>query len=1184
MDPPEPTSAAAAVELRLLGRPLAHGADGPVELPDGLPQRLLAVLAYRGTWIARDELGALLWPDFDVDRRRANLRRVLGRARRLPVAAGIDADRDRLRLRCANDVAIVLDDAAPAAARLAAWSGTLLEGFAADEDEPFGAWLAEERRRLAAVRRALLLRRSREVEDHDPDAASTLAAAALDLDPLDEEAVQRYMAAAARAGNEAEARNAFRAFAAALDAELGLAPLEATRALAAHLERGATAAGGTAPADAPAGTGGGAVPVAVLAAGGQAPLVGRGALLARVRATRVPLVVLTGEAGIGKTTVAAAAAGDGAAWLRGDTDERGRPFAAVASLLRTAWADPAARLRLRHLDRATRIALGQLLPGLTSQATSLAPPSRPNGDPREQRWRLVEAAARALDTLLPATATLLIDDLHALDPDSLEVVDRWTQRVASDRMRPLAIATLREDALANAPEVRARLDAWTAEGRCERVPVAPWDEVGVLALVEALSGHVGGAPFARRLHAATGGHPLFVLETLRHLFEAGELWVEPGGGWATAYDDATTDYAELPVPAGVRQAAGERVERLDDATRRLLEAACLAVPPFTLEHLGPATALAPWQALDALERAAAGGFLEPSGEGYRFSHELLRRAVEARLRPERRALIEQRLAWALERARGAPSLIASHFDRAGRRADAVRWHRRAATDAAQLYSLDTALEHLDRARELSADDAERLEIALQRADLCDQTIDHHGEEAAIAEARAAAARLGDPRAMARVELAEGNRFAYLGRREEAAAAARAALALVGDGDLAARAHLQLGGVQVATGALDEALGSFAAAQAALPPGPSTLRGDVHLKGLFQRALHRGDLGEAQRQVDLATAVYEAVGAHDRLTDTSAYRGWLRMHRGDAAGARSDFERSLEAARDGGSVAMQRRALLNLIKLHTDVADAEAAVPLVAEGLALASGFEHPTTAVAFLQADGYVRYLRGDLGGALTAFERAIQQADASGDVLWRAQARPLPLDLRLHLGDTATARALLDEMRALVDAHDLGLARPAWRVRAAHLALAEGDPEAARTDMTALLADETVPHEQRGEAGVALALAHDRLGDPRAALDALAACRGAPTFEVALRALALELQARTALGQAAPGLVADARSRLASGRLVPFEGLALRRALAAHLDAFGDGDAAAALRAEADAQEAGLRAGLGTPAVQPRR
>src|SRR5512143_2313179 len=51
--------------------------------------------------------------------------------------------------------------------------------------------------------------------------------------------------------------------------------------------------------------------------------------------------------------------------------------------------------------------------------------------------------------------------------------------------------------------------------------------------------------FENRLYAETAGSPLFVLETLRALYDEGLLRRDERGEWSTAFDESTRDYEEL---------------------------------------------------------------------------------------------------------------------------------------------------------------------------------------------------------------------------------------------------------------------------------------------------------------------------------------------------------------------------------------------------------------------------------------------------------------------------------------------------------------------------------------------------------------------------------------------------------------------------------------------------------------
>ncbi|MBN1659658.1 MAG: pre-peptidase C-terminal domain-containing protein [Anaerolineae bacterium] len=68
--------------------------------------------------------------------------------------------------------------------------------------------------------------------------------------------------------------------------------------------------------------------------------------------------------------------------------------------------------------------------------------------------------------------------------------------------------------------------------------------------------------FSARLYAETEGNPFFVIEALRGLMDEGLLRRNAGGVWSTPWDEATQDYAELPLPGGVVQSIQRRLDRL----------------------------------------------------------------------------------------------------------------------------------------------------------------------------------------------------------------------------------------------------------------------------------------------------------------------------------------------------------------------------------------------------------------------------------------------------------------------------------------------------------------------------------------------------------------------------------------------------------------------------------------------
>ena len=214
-----------SVRLELFGAPSIIG-DGAqsTALPFERRSQLLAFLALRRSWVGRAELASLLWPEQETKLAYTNLRKTLFRLQSAAWAPSLDAQGGALRFEVATDVADF--EAALRERRLADAiafrRGELLAGFEDDGNTGWSSWLAFERDRLRAAWRGAAL--DHLTDDLDPAVGVGLSARLLDHDPLDEAALRAYMSWLARSGQGALARQAYRAFAARLADDLGVAP------------------------------------------------------------------------------------------------------------------------------------------------------------------------------------------------------------------------------------------------------------------------------------------------------------------------------------------------------------------------------------------------------------------------------------------------------------------------------------------------------------------------------------------------------------------------------------------------------------------------------------------------------------------------------------------------------------------------------------------------------------------------------------------------------------------------------------------------------------------------------------------------------------------------------------------------------------------------------------------------
>lgn len=606
--------------VRLLGA----GAEGE-QLPLDLRGALLAYLAYAGGWVVREQVAFLLWPDTDEAGARRNLRQLINRTKALPLSTPLEIEAARLRWPVGSDVAELRRAVGRQQwARVAAlYRGDLLAGRPMGANPGFNAWLDLERENLRNAYRRALERRAEELalqRDH--------AEAALTLEPLlqgeelEEEPLQAYMRSAYLAGQRPLALRAYERFAQRLARELDMQPLDETVHLYRTIKDAAPLAG-TAPAAAPA------APLQV-----QRPpqLVGREEALAKVNGAGTPVVLLSGEAGVGKTRLLEELTG-GAPGARCLEGLQSVPFQGVGDLVRQALRNGWDAAELGDYQEDLARLVPEVLPGIMP-----AP-----AEPLTTRSRLLEALARCLESAYgqsrpPGGASfgVTIDDLQWADEGTLELLTLLAHRGA---VRVLGAYRRYE----TTEPLKRFLASLTSAGLLTVVNLEPLDEEHVRRLLATLIGVPEGPErFARWLHGSSAGNVMFALETLRSMFDGGVLQVG-ADGWKSDLDAITRDYSELEAPRAIADVVGRRLDRLSGSGVRAAQAAAVLGAGFTPELLAAMLDCSELAAQDALEELESGGIVT----GQQFRHDLIRQATYAGQAPDRRRLLHARAAQAL---------------------------------------------------------------------------------------------------------------------------------------------------------------------------------------------------------------------------------------------------------------------------------------------------------------------------------------------------------------------------------------------------------------------------------------------------------------------------------------------------------------------------------------------------------
>lgn len=549
------------------------------------------------------------------------------------------------------------------------------------------------------------------------------------------------------------------------------------------------------------------------------------------------VVVVAGEAGIGKTRLAtetsAAAARRGMRVLVGRAVEEAAPspFRAVTEALLQGLREsgPPEDPRLEPF----RSALGRILPDWRSDAA-------PAGE--ESPVIIGEAVVRLLAALAGPTGCLLVlEDLHWADPDTLAVVEYLADNLA--RQPVLVVATIRSDepgpAMASARTLLSRRAiAMIEPGRLNPEQVQ-----------EMAAAWLGGdSERAIALAQRSEGVPFLVEELL-----------------AAASEGARAGEGDA-VPVSFAQTVERRLARLDSPARQVVEAAAVLGRDFDWDVARRVAGVASDQALAGLGQALHLGLLVagtgpgPAGR-FRFRHALTRDAVAAQLLSPVRAALARRAADVVESEGGGDlELAAELWLAAGDQSAAARRMLAGGRQAIARGALYTAEAVLRRARALAEAEAEpdrqrdlvvELELVLVEVLSLAARVDD-----ALEEGEGVLARLGesgDPR-KAHVHLllarAADNATRWPLARHHLDEAMRLA-ARAGDLPLVARAqslaaHVAMGedryddAVALALGALEEAEGQDlpeVACEALEVIGRRERRRDLRSSAaMFQRAL------------------------------------------------------------------------------------------------------------------------------------------------------------------------------------------------------------------------------------------------------------------------------------------------------------------------------------------------------------
>jgi predicted ATPase/DNA-binding winged helix-turn-helix (wHTH) protein len=330
------------------------------------------------------------------------------------------------------------------------------------------------------------------------------------------------------------------------------------------------------------------------------------------------------------------------------------------------------------------------------------------------RERMLRELAEAVEILAQdRPLVLVLEDLHWSDVSTLDWVAYVARRRAPARL--LVLGTYRPiDAVVREHPIRAVTQELRVHGQCEELLLPYLSEAGVAAY---LAQRCGEAAFpralVRTLHQRTNGNPMFLVTVVDELVRQGRLCVPATGGERLA-PHATAIMVD--IPESLRLVIDQQVEQLLPEERACLEVASVAGREFSAAAVAAGTD----HTVEALEARLAvlarrGQFVQVRGtevwpDGtiaarYGFTHELYQQVIYQRLGAAQRVRLHRQLAARLEAAYGPRASeraaeLAWHYEQGRDYPRAIQYLQQAAATAMRRHAHQETIDYLQRARAL----------------------------------------------------------------------------------------------------------------------------------------------------------------------------------------------------------------------------------------------------------------------------------------------------------------------------------------------------------------------------------------------------------------------------------------------------------------------------------------------------
>ena len=456
----------------------------------------------------------------------------------------------------------------------------------------------------------------------------------------------------------------------------------------------------------------------------------------RAKRNKARIVVVSAEAGMGKTTLVEAFlqhledSGEAVRIGRGRCSERlagSEAYLPVLEILDSLQRHE----QLGSLGRLIRAIAPswyvQMMPTSENDSSAARLAAETAGGSQERLKREIAALFEEVGRIQPVVVCL--DDIHWADPSTIDLIGYLARRLDSARL--LFITTVRPSAIAQGrhPFLSVKLDLMS-RGLCREIMPPRLDESAIRRYV-ALQFPEHGFPsgFSRVIHQRTEGNPLFMADVLRDLRRR-QVIRQVDGRWIV---EENLSELESELPQSVVSLIQRKLEALDEGDRKLLAAASVQGVDFDSAIVARALQLPADEVEDRLEKLEREHALVAFRDEfecadrsltlrYRFAHHLYHNIIGESLRITRRVSLSRAIAEGLiarltKNESDSAADIAMILETARENVRAAEYWNRAAQGAARLYAHDETARLAQRGLALLRNEPDTPERAAVELDL-----------------------------------------------------------------------------------------------------------------------------------------------------------------------------------------------------------------------------------------------------------------------------------------------------------------------------------------------------------------------------------------------------------------------------------------------------------------------------------